>query len=342
MSRSGAWRGVVCLIGGATALAVACSGGHIVVVPPPPPLRAITTAGTVPDLGVVAVPGAPGKVTTTAVPLAPGAATLAGQVTGPDGPVGGATVRIERLVGDQVGQLDILTAADGTWQLPVPPPPPATVATVPGQVPVPTAAPATTTTLRPLGPTGILGGRYRIRAWRSPDLSLTSGQVLFLGGTEHKTLSLGLSRYQGVGVSLDIAPNPPVVATSANLLVFVTTRTVDQQGVVRSLGVANTPLTLGSSTLAIDSAPLETDGAGRAIFRVRCRFVGPMAGSLVVDGTSYALDLPGCVEPPPTTTTDTTTPGDTVAGSSSSSVSSSSSSVPTPGPRVTTTTTTKR
>src|SRR5207248_2824996 len=103
----------------------------------------------------------------------------------------------ERLVGDGVGSADIISQADGTWAAP-----------------------------------NVLGGRYRVRAWRAPDLALTTPQLLFVGSTETKALSLRVDRYTGTGVQAAIAPSPPVVGEPANLVVSVTTRSVDDKGVV--------------------------------------------------------------------------------------------------------------
>ena len=59
------------------------------------------SATTLVDLSGVKMAGVPGKTTTT-IALGPGGATLNGTVAGPDGAVGGATIHVERLVGDAV------------------------------------------------------------------------------------------------------------------------------------------------------------------------------------------------------------------------------------------------
>src|SRR5262249_8051564 len=100
--------------------------------PPPTPASSTTTAPAHLTRAMTNdVPGA----TTSSVPVGPGFATLSGIALGPQGPVGGATVHVDRLVGDAVGSVNVAAQADGVWNLP-----------------------------------GILGGRYRVRAWRSPDM----------------------------------------------------------------------------------------------------------------------------------------------------------------------------
>ena len=116
---------------------------------PPATAHAVVTAGpTLPDepSRAVAEGAVPGATTSTVPRIGPGAATLNGTVIGPEGPVGGATVEADRLVGDQVAATQTTTAADGSWSI-----------------------------------SSILGGRYRIRAWQQPSLAVTTPQILFLG-----------------------------------------------------------------------------------------------------------------------------------------------------------------
>src|SRR5437899_8320268 len=91
-------------------------------------LAPVTTT-TLVDLSGVKIAGVPGKTTTT-IGLGPGGATLNGSVAGPDGAVGGATIHVERLVGDAVASQDFPSNPDGTFTIPT-----------------------------------LLGGRYRVRAY---------------------------------------------------------------------------------------------------------------------------------------------------------------------------------
>src|SRR4051812_7852675 len=78
----------------------ACTSHHGLV-PPVPATVVLETSTTAPDLtGVGLAAVATGRTTTTSIALGPGAAALNGTVVGPDGPVPGAVVHVERLVGD--------------------------------------------------------------------------------------------------------------------------------------------------------------------------------------------------------------------------------------------------
>lgn len=261
------------------------------------------------DLSGIEVAAVGGRATTTTVGLGPGDAVLSGQVLGPDGPVAGATVHLERLVGDDVGVFDVTTAADGSWSAPPGPPPPAPID--PAAPPTPPTQP--TTTQRPLGPTGILGGRYRVRAWRSPDLALTAPTLLFLGGAEKKQLPLQLARYAGLSVTSSVAPSPPVLGQPVNIAVLATTRSVDGNGVVRAVGVPNAALVLAAGAgWTVVRDPGQTDGGGRAVYQLRCRATGQQPLGVSVGGVqTFAIAIAACVPPPPVTTA-TTAGADTV------------------------------
>jgi hypothetical protein len=238
---------------------------------PPPTAHAVVTAGpTLPtNLPAVAEGAVPGATTTTLPHIGPGAATLNGTVIGPEGPVGGATVETDRLVGDQVAATQTTTAADGSWSI-----------------------------------NSILGGRYRIRAWQQPSLAVTSPQILFLGNHETHTLTIQLTAYTGPTVAASFAPANPLVGQIDNLVVQVTNPTVGQDGVVRNppqVGVSIT-LTDGPQWQVFNGNPLATDADGQVLFQVSCEAAGPNPLSAAVgSGAAVPLQLPDC-EPPPTTT----------------------------------------
>lgn len=290
----------------------ACTSGELVSIPDPPAIPATTTT-TVVDYSKVELAGVPGRTTTT-VAIGPGGATLNGSVVGPDGPVEGAVVRAERLVGDAVVGADALTQADGTWIVPE-----------------------------------VLGGRYRVRAWRVPDLAIVTPEIFFLDSTATKTVNLALTRYQGLAATGAIAPDPPLVDVPANIAVQVTERTVDDQGVVRGVprGGVNVEL-FGSGDWQLQSAnPAVADVGGVARFRLVCRRAGEQPLSVVVgDSRSFPLVVPACAVPPPdpdestqpttsTTARPTTTTGrasttTTTSRPAASTTSTSSSIAPRP------------
>jgi hypothetical protein len=230
--------------------------------PPPPSTIPLPPATTQPDYSSVKLHDLSGRGTTsTSVPLGPGRATLNGAVTGPDGIEPNAVVHIERLVGNAVGVIDMPTNPDGTWSLP-----------------------------------NVLGGRYRVRAFRPPDLALVQPAVFFLGGTESKSVNLALSRYDGRSVTAAIAPRPPVIDQPANLVVQVAQQSVDAQGVVRGAPVAGAAAQLsGSGDWRVRSEnPAVTDQDGQARFQVTCQTSGGQPLGATVDGQYYDLKLPAC------------------------------------------------
>lgn len=241
----------------------ACAGGGYAV-PKPKPAPDLPGPTAVPDLSNVALAAVPGRTTTTKPVIGPGPANLKGSVSGPDGPVAGAIVRLERLTDAGTATYDTLSAPDGTW----------------------VAA-------------NVIGGRYRVRAYLPPELALVKPAVFFLGGTESKVLDITLTRYTGLVAKASVAPNPPLVDEPANLVVRVAQQSVDASGVVRAVGVsgANAQL-VGSGLWRVESAnPAVTDINGDAEWQVRCRASGtqPLA-VLVNDADTLPLQMPACVE----------------------------------------------
>ena len=255
-------------------VAAACSGGELAKLPPPPTTVPLATTTTGPDLNGVALAGALGRTTTT-IAIGPGGATLNGRVAAPDGVVPTATIRIERIVGDAVARADIQTNPDGTWAAP-----------------------------------NILGGRYRVRAWRAPDLAMTKPSVFFLEADETRVLDLRVNRHEGTAVTSDLAPIPPQVNVPASLVVLVSTKSVDNDGVVRATPVPGARVDLtGSGNWRLESPnPTVTDANGQARWQLRCRTPGQHSLSVMVNQeASFPLDIPECAEAPATTTSTTST-----------------------------------
>ena len=323
----------------AALLAVAaCSGARSKGFIPPPPasVAKITTAPPGSDYTGVPLDPVQGRPRAEPVEVLGGEAVLAGIVLGPDGPVGGATVRLERFVGDDIGRIDVTSNGDGTWRAPQPARPPtvptAPLQTVPGQLPtIPptTRPPPPPTATRPAtGPQGLLGGRYRVRAWRSPDLALTTPQIPFVEAKQNKQLPLQLSLYTGTTVSSISSPDPPVLDAPFSLTAVVTSLSVDADGVVRSVPAAgaSVALTTGSG-FASSGGPTTTNAQGRATFQLVCQAIGESQAELTVNQIeTFTVPIRPCVAPAPTTTTTTTLPfTDPVGPSSSSSIPRSSS-----------------
>ena len=272
---------------GLSVLASGCVAGRAALIKAPPPLPPTTASTTAPDLSGITLAGAPGRTTTTLL-IGPGGATLSGTVNGPAGPVPGAVVHVERLVADGEATQDVVTQPDGTWTLP-----------------------------------NILGGRYRVRAYRPPDFAELDAQVFWLGGTETRQLALKVDQFSGVNVAAALAPNPAIVGQPAQLVVQVTTRSVDQQGVVRGVPVVGVSVAIsGTGSWSINPNPSVTTGNGRVAYQAVCEQVGDQPLVAIVGGSdNFPLGLPPCVTPPPATTVPETTTTSSVIGPPSSTTS---------------------
>lgn len=300
MARSRRHRWLVMTVAGALAL-VACSTGRAeqaAPLPPPPSTQATTTTVVPPDLSQTVLPSVRGATTTTTVALGPGPATVSGTVSGPGGPVPGATVRIERFVGDEVASAEVLST-DGTWSLP-----------------------------------SVAGGRYRVRAWRVPDLAQVEPTLVFVDARQPTPVALKLATFSGPFPSPALAPNPPVVGAAANLVVLVAQRSVDSTGVVRAVPMPGAQVALaGTGGWQVRSInPTVTDATGKGRWELQCRTSGAQPLSITVSGVeTFPLTLPACVDPFPVAEP-------TIPDAPTSSIGSA----PTTRPATTTTTTRRR
>jgi len=264
----------------ASVVATGCSAGVSRLSFPDPPARTVAPPpppDTLPP-GLRAIEELPvaGATTTTLPAIGPGTASINGTVTGPNGPVGGATVEVDRFVGYAYATARTTTAADGTWSF-----------------------------------RNILGGDYRIRAWQAPALSMITPDLLFLVGGQPQSATLQLTQFQGPQVQAAINPASPVVDVPANLVVQVTNPVVDANGVVTAPPVAGAAVTLvdGPDWSVANGNPQTTDGHGQATFQLQCTGTGsaPLSAQVGQD-PPVKLTMPSCSPPPPTTTTSTTNP----------------------------------
>ena len=244
-------------------------------VPKSSPGQPTTTSSAPPrNLEEIELPGVGGTTTTEAPRVGPGPATIVGRVDGPDGPVPGAIVELDRWTGDRYASMQVPTAADGTWNA-----------------------------------QKVLGGRYRVRAWLAPSLSMAKAQTVFVDESRPAAVNLRVDRFGGLTVDAAIAPNPPVVGQPTSLAVRVLQRQVDAKGVVSDVPVSTIPVTLtGSGSWTSTSGnPTYTGTDGVARFVVECLKAGdnPLSAQLP-DGTSQPLNLPPC-SPAPTSTSTTPT-----------------------------------
>ena len=250
-----------------------CGGVESLSFHSPPPTKAPsgTTPLTLPgNLASMPEAGVPGATTTTAPVIGPGKASITGSVFGPGGPVGGATVLAERLVGDRVASTTATTAADGSFTI-----------------------------------ANVVGGRYRLRAWHSPDLAMTTPQIFFLDSGQPHGTTLQLSGFNGPDVATSVNPGVMNVGGTANLLVQVMTPTVGNDGIVRDqpLVGATVTLTNGPSWTVQSANPQTTGTNGRALFQISCSQAGDNSLSAAVGSApAQPVATPACVAPPPPTT----------------------------------------
>jgi hypothetical protein len=285
----------------------------------PSPRPEDTSSTSLSDYTGVDLQGVGGETTTTIEEK--GTARLLGSVSGPSGPLAGATVRIDRLVAGRVVRHDVLTGPDGRWEL-----------------------------------RGVPGGRYRVRAFQAPVYAQEGADLRFLSDGEEHEYQLEVEDQRGAVVRADVAPDEPLVDRPVNLVVLVVQRTVSSDGIVSSTPVSNAYVELtglgrwavrddrggdtDGFTDSIDATTSTTfedtgtadqgqvlDGAGRARFELQCLQAGdphlalripvlfipdpgpPATGSTTTTTApaptteEVALELPACVDPETTTTT---------------------------------------
>ena len=245
------------------------------------------------DLTAVQLAAVDGTTTVPAVPDS-GTSHLGGSVNGPQGPVPGATVRVEHLVNGHTNPFDVLTDASGRWDLP-----------------------------------NIAGGRYRVRAFLAPTLAQAEPNVFFLNEGDQRSVDLSVDAFTGSPeVSVAVAPDPPNVGQPTNVVVRVTRRAVAPDGVIRAAPVAGASVTFNPSDGWAVSGPATagTNENGDAMFVVECRKPGTNQVNVTVRVPSVPQpvtaiqDVPACIDPRATSTT-TTAPGNT---------SSTTTTAPTP------------
>jgi hypothetical protein len=267
------------------------------------PVPESTTSSTEPiDLtSVVLEPIAAGKGTSTTRPLGGGKAAIFGKVIDSDGrPVPAAFVRAT-YYGDpsKLEMIETLSAEDGTYRF-----------------------------------EQVLGGRWRIRAWKAPELATLEDNVFFLGYTEQRAMDLKVKAATDIVVTSNIAPNPPFIGTPIELAVLVLTQSVDEEGVVHRSPVGGAAVTLniqGKWSL-VGETTQATEFNGRTAWQLTCNEVGPQVINAFVAGRDWPLNVPACHDPLETTTTTATTttlpPGGSTSSTKPKSTSSTASTRP--------------
>jgi hypothetical protein len=211
------------------------------------------------------------------LPVYGGQASIGGVVEGPDGPVAGATVKIERWVGERSGSVNV-TAGDG------------------GR----------------FSARGLLGGRYRVRAWLEPNLTATQSEVLFLaaeGGSANVTVTL--ERFEGLRLQASLDVSAINVGDTARLRALLTRSAVGSDGIVSGEPVPATAIQITATPgLTVGgTSPASTGSDGMVTWPVKCEREGSFSVSLTTEGAATSYTLPTC-GPRPVTPPSTTPPPD--------------------------------
>ncbi|MEM9565900.1 MAG: carboxypeptidase-like regulatory domain-containing protein [Actinomycetota bacterium] len=202
--------------------------------------------------------------------LSGGEARLLGTVVGPDGPVSGAVVRIERHSDEGVAAMDAITGDDGGWAI----------------------AP-------------LAGGRYRVRAWLPGLLTMGRSEVRFVAEDEVATFDFSLWGIDPTPVVELVDGGPLYDGLASPVALVAGWRSVDADGLVVTNPLVGAPITVESTAQVevLSAQPLLTEASGVALVDLRCvptpsvDASGPgAAGTLIARlGTIEAtFVLPGC------------------------------------------------
>lgn len=216
-----------------------------------------------------------------AVAVTGGAASVSGVALGPDGPVGGATVLLERFVGDRSGSITVTADGAGRFRA-----------------------------------TGLLGGRFRIRAWRAPSLTATEAVTTFLAVDGQAEVVLQLERFERRQLQASLDVGGLSVGDRARVRALLTREAVDDAGIVVGAPVAGEPvrLTAAAGFAVVGANPVTTGADGFAVFVVECVSVGTHQLTVAATELTATVAVPFCGPRPSTTTTTTPVPADVPVG----------------------------
>jgi hypothetical protein len=214
--------------------------------------RPIVAPEPLPDTRYVTLAAVAGSRGGFPVAVHGGDLVMGGSVVGPEGPVAGATVLLERFVGRSSGRLEVVTNAAGRWVA-----------------------------------IDVYGGRYRIRAWHSPGLGMAASVVSFIAADAEVDLALTVDRYDGADVTGDIDDVDPEVGATAVVTALATRQQVDGQGIITTAPASGrdalvTPT--GPWTL-VGPPEAVIDDAGRVSWTFTCADDGPVTALIEALGT---------------------------------------------------------
>jgi hypothetical protein len=194
-----------------------------------------------PDTRFVSIEPVVSHAAAVPIPVRGGHASVTGTVTGPTGPGGGATVRIERWVGAAHGTLDVIADGNGRF-----------------------------------GVGGLLGGHYSVRAWLQPSLSTFNAATGFVvdGGVFNATVTM----QQSDATTVQVAASTGAVQQNVpfSVIVLVTKQQVDANGVVQTAPVNGIAVNLAvdGGLDRTEKSPLKTAANGLISWTVTCTAPG--------------------------------------------------------------------
>lgn len=200
--------------------------------------------------------------------LSAGQARLEGTVRGPDGPVAGAVVRIERHTERGMVGIDVTTDVDGDWVL-----------------------------------SSVPGGRYRVRSWVPGLLTMDGSDVRYVGDGQVAPFRFDLFGIDPTPSIQFVHAGPLYEDLASSVALVVGWRSVDADGVIATNPVAGAAVTVESTpeVTIVGSPVLFTNGDGVAWVELRCVPGGGSGGSLAARSGQVAavFALPGCRPVPP-------------------------------------------
>lgn len=192
-----------------------------------------------------------------------GDAKLHGRVFVADDEVEGSVVRLERFVGEDFGVLNIPVKKDGTWEA-----------------------------------KDIRGGRYRVRAFKKPNLATVEPQPFFLAADKGEgNVDLTMERHEGQLLQGALDVPEPHVGEKVVLRALLTEETVDDDGVVRGHGIpaAAVQVSVLGGVAVVGSDLSATDESGFAIVTVVCTAEGVNGVNITSSGLTTLVELPNCL-----------------------------------------------
>jgi hypothetical protein len=205
------------------------------------------------------------------IPVFGGTAALRGRVEGPDGPVAGATVLLERFVGERSGRAEVTAGADGRWSA-----------------------------------SNVHGGRYRLRAWLPPSLTATESEVVFVAAGASADVVIRVSVFDDLQLQAALDVSVVSVGDEANVRALLSRETVGPDGIVSGAPVGGRELNLGGDGgfVVVGANQATTGGDGTASWRVRCDREGAHRLTVTGEDVSSVVSVPACAPraaeaPPP-------------------------------------------